>query len=153
MRAGRMSFSKGLLALLVCLCGLLVLLPSSRGMDFPRQGVEGIPNGIAQPFSGKWWLGFPEGEGMINGDPVVDCDNPVVLEPQGEDNLLYRSPTGAEVVFGLMAFSGRTTWLPEWGESIIAVWIDESAFYAYSVDLTTGKARWDNPMVYRRCET
>ena len=147
------SVRNGLLALIACLCGLFVLLPSARGMDFPREGAEAIPNGVAQPFAGHWWVGFPEGEGMINGEPVTTCAEAVELVPLRDDGLVYRSHSGEEVVFELSAFSGRTTWMPEWGESTIVVWITTDEFFAYSVDLTNGKARWDNPLVYRRCET
>lgn len=88
---------------------------------------------------------------MINGEPVVDCSSGVELVPQGDAFLLYRSPTGNEATFELVEFSGRTTWLPTYGESTIAVWVDENQFLAYSVDLGTGKARWEDPRVYRRC--
>jgi hypothetical protein len=75
----------------------------------------------------------------------------VELVADGEARLRYRAPNGNELIFDLMEFSGRTTWLPEQGESIIAVWVDADAFFTYSVDLGTGKARWDDPSVYRRC--
>lgn len=139
------------LAIFVLALGLIMLLPAPQAQDFPREGNPAIVNGIAEPFSGRWWIGFPEGEGMINGQPVVDCDAAVELAPEGEGNLLYRSATGSEVIFELLEFSGRTTWLPEFGESTIVVWITEDEFFAYSVDLATGRARWDNPLAYRRC--
>lgn len=129
----------------------LATLSTASAMDFPREGVADIPNGVAAPFAGTWWIGYPEGEGMINGAPRVDCDAPVELVPQGDANLLLRTADGTEVPFELLEFSGRTTWLPAQGESIIAVWVDADAFFTYSVDLATGKARWQDPSVYRRC--
>ena len=82
---------------------------------------------------------------------MTDCSAAVELIPEGETALVYRSPAGRQVQFELLEFSGRTTWLPEYGESTIAVWINSDEFFAYSVDMSTGKARWDNPLVYRRC--
>ncbi|GHA30092.1 hypothetical protein GCM10007989_27210 [Devosia pacifica] len=137
-------------SLLGCLV-ILMLMPAPRAFDFPREGATGIPNGVAAPFAGKWWLGFPEGDGFINGAPLVDCASAVELIPNGADRLLYRSSADVEIEFELMAFSGRTTWLPKWGESSIAVWLNADEFFIYSVDLTTGKARWDSPKVFRRC--
>jgi hypothetical protein len=131
--------------------GAWALASTAVAMNFPREGSPDISNGVAAPFAGQWWIGYPEGEGMINGTPKVDCSAPVELMPDGEARLRYSAPNGAEVGFDLMEFSGRTTWLPEQGESIIAVWIDADEFFAYSVDLSTGKARWDDPSVYRRC--
>lgn len=142
---------KLVLMVLVGLCGLGILLPAPRAVDFPREGNPAIANGVAEPFAGRWKLGWPEGEGMINGEPDVSCSAPIELVPLENENLLHRSPSGAEVQFELLEFSGRTTWLPQWGESTIAVWIDDNEFFAYSVDIATGKARWDNPMAYRRC--
>jgi hypothetical protein len=140
-----------LLALLAGTTGLVAVLGTVSAQEFPREGNPAIANGVAGPFAGRWWIGFPQGEGMINGEPVVDCAAGVELVAQGDALLLYRSSTGNEASFELMEFSGRTTWLPAYGESTIAVWIDEDEFFAYSVDLGTGKARWDNPVVYRRC--
>lgn len=125
----------------------------AEAAEFPREGVPTIPNGVASPFEGKWWIGFPEGDGMINGEPVVDCASPVELMADGSTSLLYRSPTGAESRFELSAFSGRTSWLPEGGESVLAIWTSEHEFFAYTVDMMTGRARWDAPYVYRRCES
>lgn len=140
-----------LLGLLVGMTCLMALPAASIAQEFPREGNPAIANGIAEPFAGRWWIGFPEGDGMINGEPVVDCSTGVDLVPKGDGFLLYRSATGNEATFELLEFSGRTTWFPTYGESTIAVWIDDDEFFAYSVDLGTGKARWDNPMVYRRC--
>ncbi len=96
-------------------------------------------------------MGFPEGEGMINGAPKVTCDDPVRLQPSSQYELRYVSPTGQEVTFELTEFSGRTTWFPPMGESTIVVWISADEFFSYSVDPTNGQARWDDPLVYRRC--
>jgi hypothetical protein len=139
------------LVLLACLCTALALVSPAGAMDFPRQGVAAIPNGVSTPFAGQWSVGYPEGDGMINGDPKVACSAPVELVSDGDARLLYRSPSGAEVGFDLMEFSGRTSWLPEQGESVVAVWTSADEFFAYSVDMGTGKARWDDPSVYRRC--
>ncbi|ODT82516.1 MAG: hypothetical protein ABS76_07825 [Pelagibacterium sp. SCN 64-44] len=151
MRFRAFPFTKLLVAFLAGLFGILIFLPELNAMDFPREGHTDIPNGVAAPFAGRWWIGFPEGEGMINGEPVVSCSSAVELVPQEHEKLLYRSSRGVKVLFELLEFSGRTTWLPESGESIIAVWVNEGEFFAYSVDLTTGKARWADPTVYRRC--
>lgn len=136
----------------VAMLGLIAFLPAPRAAEFPREGVTGIANGVAEPFAGSWWVGFPEGEGMINGDPVVRCERPVVLRIIDEVNLLYASPSGTTVQFELHEFSGRTTWYPPSGESSIAVWTGPDEFFAYSVDLMTGSARWTTPLVYRRCD-
>jgi len=146
-----LRLSRIVLALLVGTLGMVLFLPAPQAREFPREGNPAIANGLAELFAGRWWIGFPEGEGMINGQPVVDCGSGVELVPEGEGMLRYRSATGKEAVFEVLEFSGRTTWLPEYGESTIAVWVDENEFFAYSVDLGTGRARWDNPAVYRRC--
>lgn len=138
-------------ALLAGFCGAMALLSTAVAMDFPREGTTDIPNGIAAPFAGTWWVGYPEGEGVINGAPKVACSAPVELVPEGEARLVYLAPNGNQLTFELMEFSGRTTWLPEQGESILAVWINADEFFTYSVDLGTGKARWNDPSVYRRC--
>lgn len=146
------KFSRKLsVGLLLGLLAVVMLAPAPDALEFPREGVPEIPNGVAEPFTGRWWLGFPEGAGAINGEPVVDCSSAVVLTPMGPDKLLYRSASGIESEFELMSFADRTTWLPQWGESSIAVWTNKDEFFVYSVSLTTGKARWDNPMVFRRC--
>lgn len=147
-----MQYTRHWLGTFVAGCfGALALASSAAAMDFPREGTPDIPDGVAAPFAGQWWIGYPEGEGMINGEPKVDCSAPVELAAEGEAALRYSAPNGNELVFELMAFSGRTTWLPEQGESIIAVWINADEFFTYSVDLGTGKARWNDPSVYRRC--
>ncbi len=151
MRMAAKLSRKLVVVFLLGLLALIVLIPAPKALDFPREGVPEIPNGVAAPFAGRWWLGFPEGAGTINGEPVVNCASAVELRPNGEDRLVYRSSSGIESEFELMSFSGRTTWLPEWGESSIAVWTNSDEFFIYSVDLTTGKARWDNPTVFRRC--
>lgn len=151
MRRKAVRLGQIVLVLLVEALGLIVLLPAPMAQEFPREGNPAITNGHAEPFAGRWWIGFPEGEGMINGQPVADCASGVELVAEGEGMLRYRSATGNEAVFEVLEFSGRTTWLPEYGESTIAVWVDENEFFAYSVDLGTGRARWDNPVVYRRC--
>ncbi|WP_439815578.1 hypothetical protein [Zavarzinia sp. CC-PAN008] len=118
--------------------------------EFPRQGVEGIPNGIAAPFVGHWSVGFPEGDGMINGQPVADCAKPVVLREGDGGSLVYESPKGGSTRFELNAFAGRTSWIPQGGESMLAVWTTPDEFYSYTVALT-GSARWNDPRVFRRC--
>lgn len=151
MRAIAKLSRKFLFGLLLSCLAIIMLAPAPEAMEFPREGVPEIPNGLAEPFSGRWWLGFPEGTGTINGEPVVDCSSAVELTANGADKLSYKSSSGIETEFELMSFSGRTTWLPEWGESSIAVWVSKDEFFVYSVDLATGKARWGNPMVFRRC--
>lgn len=151
MRASAKLSRKLFAALLLGLLAFIALMPAPRALEFPREGVPEIPNGVAAPFVGSWWLGFPEGAGAINGEPVADCAAAVQLHANGENRLVYRSASGIQTDFELMSFSGRTTWLPEWGESSIAVWLNEDEFLLYSVEITTGKARWDNPMVFRRC--
>jgi len=134
------------------LAAALVSLAIPALADFPREGVADVPNGIADPFVGTWCIGFPEGEGMINGDPLVTCDDPVELKAAENGDLVYVSPTGQEVTFGLEAFAGRTSWIPEYGNSALAVWTSPDAFFSHTVHLQTGKANWDDPRVYRRCE-
>ncbi|MBU1305278.1 MAG: hypothetical protein KKF33_07135 [Alphaproteobacteria bacterium] len=131
------------------LLALALSLPAHA--EFPREGVPSVANGQSSPFVGAWSIGFPEGDGMINGAPPVSCEAPVMLQADGEYDLVYVSPGGQEVAFALMEFSGRTTWLPAEGESLIAVWTGPDEFFSYTVELTTGRARWDDPRVYRRC--
>ncbi|RUT34836.1 hypothetical protein EMQ25_02435 [Arsenicitalea aurantiaca] len=119
--------------------------------EFPREGVPEVPNGVPAPFVGAWQIGFPEGEGMINGEPIVVCGDPVRLRADGDTHIIYASPTGQETRFELMAFSGRTSWLPEGGESTLAVFTGPDSFFTYTVDLMTGRARWDDPRVFTRC--
>lgn len=119
--------------------------------EFPREGVAEVANGTADPFVGTWWIGFPEGDGMINGDPVVTCDDPVELRAADNGDLIYVSPNGQEVTFELTEFAGRTSWIPEFGNSALAVWTSPDEFFSYTVRLQTGAADWDDPRVYRRC--
>tara|TARA_R110002126_G_scaffold76017_13_gene189902 strand:- start:802 stop:1122 length:321 start_codon:yes stop_codon:yes gene_type:complete len=106
---------------------------------------------VSTPFAGRWSVGFPEGDGMINGEPLVTCDRPVQLLAVGKNALSYIAPNGNEILFELTAFSGRTAWFPPAGESLVAVWTSPDEFFSYSVALTNGRARWDEPHVYRRC--
>ncbi len=129
----------------------LVVLASTAHAQFPRKGVDNIPNGVAAPFVGRWSIDFPEGDGMINGKPVVDCQRPVELKAVGQSGLIYRSSEGKEISFELSAFEGRTTWMPEQGASILAVWTEADAFFSYTVDPMTGRAGWNDPRVFRRC--
>lgn len=131
-------------AVLACLC-------SPALADFPQTGVLEVPNGTSAPFVGNWQVGFPEGDGVIFAETIVSCEAPVEIAADGDGNIVYLSPTGTEAGFELMEFSGRTSWLPEAGESVIAVWTGPDEFYAYTVDAMTGKARWDDPRVYTRC--
>ncbi len=119
--------------------------------DFPREGVAGIPNGVSTPFEGAWQMGFPDGEDVIVSELVVTCDAPAVIRGDGEQAIVYRSPQGSEARFELTEFSNRTSWLPEAGESMLAVWTSADEFFSYRVDAATGKAAWDDPRVYRRC--
>lgn len=130
---------------------LLACLAVPALADFPREGVPEIPNGVSAPFVGSWQVGFPEGEGVFVSETIVDCAAPVVLDADGDGILVYRAAGGGESRFELMEFSGRTSWLPEAGESVIAVWTGADEFYAYTVDMATGSARWDDPRVYSRC--
>lgn len=134
--------------------GLAVMgtLSPALALEFPREGVAEVPNGVAAPFAGTWWVGSPQEEGKINGAPTVNCDAPVELVPKGENDLLFRAHGAAEVAFELLEFSGRTTWLPKDGASTIVVWVDTNEFFAYSTDIASGKARWEDPSVFRRCE-
>lgn len=130
---------------------LMALIQTAAvAQDFPRTGVPDVPNGVAEPFVGRWSIGFPEGEGMINGKPVATCDEPIVLSAVAETVLNYRSPRGS-TTFELTAFAGRTSWLSQ-GPSTLAVWTNPSTFYAYRVDPMTGRADWADPRVYRRCQ-
>lgn len=130
---------------------LVLTLNTPSYAQFPREGVAEVPNGQSLPFAGAWAVGFPEGDGMINGDPPVTCEAPVLLQPAGEHGLVYVSPAGQEVAFELSEFSGRTAWFPAAGSSTIIVWVGPNEFFSYTVDLPTGRARWDDPLVYRRC--
>lgn len=150
-RRGSFSLLTLLAIMLIAALTTVLFLPRIEATEFPRESIADIPNGVPEPFVGLWSVGFPEGEGMINGAPIASCAAPVTLNGSGNGTLTYLSPTGDEVAFELSAFSGRTTWLPAMGESLVAVWISTDEFYLYSVDLTTGRARWDNPHAYRRC--
>ncbi|WP_127142555.1 hypothetical protein [Pelagibacterium montanilacus] len=130
---------------------LATALAGPAQAQFPREGVAGIENGVSTTFAGKWWIGFPEGEGIIVGAPVVSCEDPVALAAPSAGVLVYHSPTGAQVSFEVFEFSGRTTWMPESGESILAVWTGPDEFFSYRVDAMSGSALWDDPRVYRRC--
>lgn len=149
----RRSFSLSTLLVIVFVATLttVLFLPRIDASEFPRQGIAEIANGVSEPLAGTWSVGFPEGEGMINGSPIATCAAPVALAGADSSTLTYLSPTGDEVAFELSEFSGRTTWFPAVGESFVAVWISVDEFYLYSVDLVTGRARWDNPHAYRRC--
>ena len=150
-RRGSPSLSTLLAIVLIAALATVIFLPRIEATEFPRQGIADITNGVSEPFAGTWSVGFPEGEGMINGASIATCAAPVALAGAESGTLTYLSPTGDEVAFQLSEFSGRTTWFPAVGESLVAVWISADEFYLYSVDLGTGQARWDNPHAYRRC--
>lgn len=130
---------------------LLAAVASPALADFPKTGVPEVPNGTSAPFVGDWEMGFPTGEGVIVAEKLAECSDPIVIAADGDGHIAYRWPTGTAARFELMEFSGRTTWLPEAGESIIAVWTSADEFYTYTVDAMTGSARWDDPRVYTRC--
>ncbi len=129
---------------------LALSLGSAAHAEFPRVGVADIPNGVSAPFDGFWAAGIPDANGADGVSPDA-CKNPIQLRANGDHGLVYAAPNRPEIVYELSEFSGRTTWLPIIGESTIAVWISADAFYAYAVGLTDGRARWDDPRLYRRC--
>ena len=127
----------------------LLLTPGIAYAEFPREGIPEVSNGQAQPFVGRWEMGFPLTEDTIYAETLVDCADPVVIEATADAAIHYRS-SGGEAVFELGEFSGRTPWFPVAGNSLIAVWVSPDEFYLYTTD-NMGSADWDNPHAFRRC--
>lgn len=140
-----------MLFVLVAVLSTVIFLPRIDAAELPREGISTIPNGVSEPFVGLWSVGFLEGDGMISGATIASCEAPVALAGTDKGTLAYRAPTGDEVIFALSEFSGRTTWFPALGESLVAVWVGEDEFYLYSINPTTGRGHWNNPHAYRRC--
>lgn len=147
------SFRIGTLLMIGLVVALttLIFLPRINAEEFPREGVTGIPNGVPELFAGLWSVGFPERNNGISPSTITDCAAPVELSGTMSGMLTYLSPTGDRVEFQVAEFAGRTTWFPEKGESLVAVWINNDEFYLYSVDQVSGRAGWDSPHAYRRC--
>jgi hypothetical protein len=75
----------------------------------------------------------------------------VRIESHDEASITYKPVIGEQVDFALSSFMDRTVWMPELGESTLAVWTAKDEFFAYQVDIQTGRANWEMPLVYRRC--
>ncbi len=119
--------------------------------DFPRESIEGIPLGTAEPFVGAWSVAHPDSPGTIVNEPLVTCADPVTLRSSQDGSILrYASPKGQVVDFEMMEFSGRTTWVPDVMNTSISVWVSPDQFYLYDTDM--GTALWDDPLVYSRCQ-
>lgn len=118
--------------------------------DYPRASIADMPNGVASTFVGEWSIQAPEGKSMSSRGTTT-CKNPVHIKSTDPASINYISTTGTEVEFMLSAFMDRSVWMPELGESTLAVWTAKHEFFAYQVDMRTGKAKWDEPLVYRRC--
>ena len=119
--------------------------------DFPRQGYQGAPNGMAAPFVGNWSLGYPEPEGTIVAETIIGCDDPVRIEAVGETVLGFKTPAMPMTAdYELSEFEGRTTWFPaDASPTVIAVWLTPDSFHFYVTNM--GKADWENPQLLRRC--
>lgn len=132
-------------------CVAVVILTQPASAQFAREGIPAVPNGIVSPFVGSWQVGFPGADGELIGSPLVTCDDPAILADMNHNRLVHSSPSGQDVSFEVFEFSNRTTWLPEAGESSVAVWTSPDDFLLYRVDMVTGQAHWDDPRSYRRC--
>ena len=137
-----------LVAALVATAGLGAM--DARAEDFPRESYSGAQNGLAAPFVGEWMLRYPEPEGTIVSEILVDCDDPVVISALGETEISYQSPAmEAPVKFALSAFAERTSWFPDDSDSSIVVWLTPDRFHIYPTNL--GNAVWDAPRLMVRC--
>ncbi|SFZ82729.1 hypothetical protein SAMN02983003_1243 [Devosia enhydra] len=123
----------------------------ANAQDFPRQGYEGAPNGLAAPFAGQWGMKFPEPEGTIVSAIIVSCDDPIRIEAVDDTHISYGSPGREPALFEVFAFEGRTTWAPPTAETYIAVWLDPDSFHLHRTEM--GRADWADPRLYFRCES
>ena len=118
--------------------------------DFPRQGYEGAPNGLAAPFAGQWGMKFPEPEGTIVSATIVACENPIEITALDETHIAYASPGREPFPFEVLAFEDRTTWYTDTAETYIAVWLDPDNFHLHTTQM--GRANWTDPRLYFRCD-
>lgn len=126
------------------------LAGSATAEDFPRQGYEGAPNGLAAPFAGQWGMKFPEPEGTIVSATIVACKNPIDITSIDETHIAYASPGREPFPFEVFAFEGRTTWYTDTAETYIAVWLDPDRFHLHTTEM--GRANWADPRLYFRCD-
>lgn len=141
--------------IIIILGGLIAafgLSDALKANEYPRASIAEVPNGVASTFVGAWSTHHPASAGHSSVGPAT-CENPVRIESHDEASIIYKPVIGEQVDFALSAFMDRTVWMPELGESTLAVWTTEDEFFAYQVDIRTGKAKWETPLVYRRCGT
>lgn len=122
--------------------------------EFPRQGVEGIENGIAAPFAGTWRMGFPEDDAGTDLTEIIGCADPIAIKALANSRIRYASPNmpdGTAAEIDLTSFMDRTVWLPsETGPSFLTIWLSPDAFHLHNVD-EMGAADWTGPFRYTRC--
>lgn len=141
--------------IIIILGGLITALGLSDALkanEYPRASIADVPNGQASTFVGAWSTHHPSGNGNAGSGPAT-CENPVHIESHEEGSIIYKPVIGEQVYFALSSFMDRTVWMPELGESTLAVWTAKDEFFAYQVDIQTGRAKWETPLVYRRCGT
>ncbi len=111
---------------------------------------------IAAPFVGAWHVARPDAPGVIVSVPMATCDSPVVISEGPMDGtdptIIYKSPKGPVSSMALTSFNNRVTWMPmdNGPTSLIAEMKDEGKFWLYTANL--GKADWDTPNEYIRCD-
>jgi hypothetical protein len=135
---------------------ILVLIATAMPAfaQFPQQGVDGMENGVAAPFVGKWRMSYPEDEDTIVAVELIGCERPIVIDALGNSRFHYLSPNNPEdarVEVDLTPFMNRTVWFPRLGgPNYLSIWLGPDAFHLHNLG-ETGAADWDNPFLYRRC--
>lgn len=111
---------------------------------------------LAAPFIGAWQVAKPSGKGVIFNAPLGDCADPVVIN-RGSDTsdiqtLIYKSLKAEPSIMELIDLESRTTWIPKplGATTFIAEVKNKDKFWLYTA--TMGKADWDNPLEYIRCD-
>ncbi|MGJ8528751.1 hypothetical protein [Maritalea sp.] len=140
--------------MIIILSGFMAAIAANNMVlanEYPRTGIGGVTNGVASSFVGEWSIHYPEGS-TYSASGVTSCEDPVRIESTEPSSIVYQAVNGDKVEFILSSFMDRTVWMPAMTESTLAVWTTKDEFFAYQVDLRTGKAKWEAPLVYRRCD-
>ena len=111
------------------------------------------PATLSGPFAGTWMIARPDGPGVIVNEPIISCDNPLMISTDGDNRIILKSPEGEPQGFELSEISRGLSWFPDDMTSPLS-FISETKssdkFWVYTVNV--GTADWDNPQEYTRCE-
>jgi hypothetical protein len=120
---------------------------------YPQQGIAGVPDGVSEPFVGRWAVVDPASAPNQSDIVYATCDAPLRIEAADEHHifLLAADQTEGDAATQLRAVDGTTTWEPiAGGPNYVAVWVSPNGFHLYE-RWVIEQADWGTPLVYTRC--